>query len=63
MEYMVGLHSQVLDLVRKGQSWDQLWRNVTFKDEYKSWFGYAFTRVPNIQGMYRWVSNHRRGVW
>jgi len=62
-DYMISLHSQVLDLIRKGQSWDQLWRNVTFTDEQKSWFGYAFMRVPNIEGMYRWVGNHRRGVW
>jgi glyoxylase-like metal-dependent hydrolase (beta-lactamase superfamily II) len=62
-EYMISLHGQVLDLTRKGQSWDQIWRNVTYTDEQKSWFGFAFMRVPNIQGMYRWVSNHRRGNW
>ncbi|MDX0315729.1 MBL fold metallo-hydrolase [Sinorhizobium meliloti] len=62
-DYMVSLHGQVMNLVRSGQSWDQVWRNVKFTDEQKSWFGYAFMRVPNIQGMYRWVSNHRRGVW
>jgi len=53
----------VLGLVRKGESWDQLWRHVNFKDEYKAWFGYAFMRVPNIEGMHRWVSNRRRGLW
>jgi hypothetical protein len=26
---MVDLHQQVLDLVRAGQSWDQLYRNVS----------------------------------
>ncbi|WP_371420755.1 MBL fold metallo-hydrolase [Tardiphaga sp.] len=62
-EYMTSLHDQVLALIRKGESWDQVWRHVTFKDEYKAWFGYAFMRVPNIEGMYRWVSNRRRGVW
>ena len=33
--YMVDLHQQVLDLVRSGQSWDQLHRNVGFSDEVK----------------------------
>lgn len=61
--YLIDLHGQVLDLVRKGETWDQIWRHVTFKDDYKSWFGYEFMRVPNIEGMYRWVSNHRRGAW
>lgn len=62
-DYMVDLHGQVLSLVRKGETWDQVWRHVTFKDEYKSWFGYAAMRVPNIAGMHRWVTNHRRGMW
>jgi len=30
---MVDLHQQVLDLVRAGQPWDQLYRNVRFSDE------------------------------
>jgi glyoxylase-like metal-dependent hydrolase (beta-lactamase superfamily II) len=62
-DYMIDLHAQVLALVRQGQTWDQVWRNVQFKDEYKNWLGYEFMRVPNIQGMHRWVINHRRGVW
>ncbi|HTO05200.1 MAG TPA: hypothetical protein VL069_15930, partial [Opitutus sp.] len=61
--YMVDLHKQVLDLVRKGQSWDELYRNVEFSDEVKKWIGYDQMRVLNILGMYRWVSNHRRGNW
>jgi len=61
--YMIDLHQQVLDLVREGQSWDQLYRNVRFSDEVKGWTGYDQMRVLNIAGMYRWVSNHRRGVW
>jgi glyoxylase-like metal-dependent hydrolase (beta-lactamase superfamily II) len=61
--YMIDLHQQVLDLVRDGQSWDQLYRNVRFKDEVKGWIGYEQMRVLNIAGMYRWVSNHRRGEW
>jgi glyoxylase-like metal-dependent hydrolase (beta-lactamase superfamily II) len=61
--YMVDLHQQVLDLVRKGQSWDELYRNVKFSDEVKKWIGYDTMRTLNIQGMYRWVSNHRRGNW
>lgn len=62
-EYMVDLHDQVLKLVRQGQHWDQLYRNVKFKDEYTQWFGYEYMRVLNILGMCRWVTNHRRGVW
>jgi hypothetical protein len=36
---------------------------VQFKDEYKQWFGYEQMRMLNILGMYRWVTNHRRGMW
>ena len=61
--YMVDLHQQVLDLVRSGQSWDQLYRNVKFRDEWKSWIGFDTMKALNILGMYRWVSNHRRGEW
>ncbi|MGH8070011.1 MAG: hypothetical protein ACRERE_33165 [Candidatus Entotheonellia bacterium] len=60
---MVALHDQVLNLVRQRQHWDQRYRHVKFKDEYKQWFGYERMRVLNILGMYRWVTNHRRGVW
>lgn len=62
-DYMVDLHQQVLDLVRQGQSWDQLYRNVKFSDEVKGWTGYDTMHVLNIVGMHRWVSNHRRGEW
>ena len=62
-DYMVDLHQQVLDLVRQGQSWDQLYRQVKFSDETKKWIGYDQMHILNILGMYRWVSNHRRGEW
>jgi glyoxylase-like metal-dependent hydrolase (beta-lactamase superfamily II) len=61
--YMVDLHQQVLDLVRAGQSWDQLYRNVRFPDKVKTWIGFDTMHILNVMGMYRWVSNHRRGVW
>ncbi|MNN40929.1 hypothetical protein D3C81_1550200 [compost metagenome] len=61
--YMIDLHQQVLDLVRAGQSWDQLYRNVTFSDETKKWIGFDAMNKLNILGMHRWVSNHRRGEW
>jgi len=63
LAYMLDLHQQVLTLVRKGQSWDELYRNVTFSDSTKQWFGYDSMHLLNIVGMYRWVTNHRRGVW
>jgi glyoxylase-like metal-dependent hydrolase (beta-lactamase superfamily II) len=62
-KYMVDLHQQVLDLVRKGQSWDELYRNVKFSDEVRQWGYFDSMHTLNILGMYRWVSNHRRGVW
>jgi glyoxylase-like metal-dependent hydrolase (beta-lactamase superfamily II) len=62
-DYVVDLHDQVLDLLRKGQSWDELYRNVQFSDEVKKWSLYNERRILNIMGMYRWVSNHRRGEW
>ena len=61
--YLVDLHQQVLDLARQGQSWDQLYRNVRFSDEVRGWIAFDQMRVLNILGMYRWVSNHRRGLW
>ena len=62
-DYMIDLHQQVLDLVRSGQSWDQLYRNVRFSDDVKKWSGFDTMHTLNILGMYRWVSNHRRGEW
>jgi glyoxylase-like metal-dependent hydrolase (beta-lactamase superfamily II) len=61
--YLVDLHQQVLDLVRAGQSWDELYRHVVFRDNVKAWTGYDTMRILNVMGMYRWVSNHRRGAW
>jgi glyoxylase-like metal-dependent hydrolase (beta-lactamase superfamily II) len=61
--YMIDLHQQVLDLVRAGQSWDQLYRNIRFSDQVKKWTAFDIMRTLNIMGMYRWVSNHRRGEW
>jgi glyoxylase-like metal-dependent hydrolase (beta-lactamase superfamily II) len=61
--YMIKLHQQVLDLVRAGQSWDQLYRNVTFSPEVQKWIGFDTMKTLNVLGMYRWVSNHRRGEW
>jgi glyoxylase-like metal-dependent hydrolase (beta-lactamase superfamily II) len=62
-DYMVDLHQQVLDLVRAGQSWDQLYRSVRISDEVKKWTAYETMHTLNVLGMYRWVSNHRRGEW
>jgi hypothetical protein len=62
-DYMVDLHDQVLDLLRKGQAWDQLYRNVKFSDEVKTWNNFVQNRILNTLGMYRWVSEHRRGEW
>lgn len=61
--YMIDLHQQVLDLVRSGQSWDELYRNVHFSDEVRSWTAFDRMHILNILGMYRWASNHRRGEW
>jgi glyoxylase-like metal-dependent hydrolase (beta-lactamase superfamily II) len=61
--YVVDLHQQVLDLVRSGQSWDELYRNVKFGDQVRKWVGFDSMRTLNILGMYRWVSSHRRGAW
>ncbi|QGM80642.1 MBL fold metallo-hydrolase [Otariodibacter oris] len=62
-DYMVDLHDQVLHLVREGQSWDQLYRNVKFSPDIQDWIGFNNMKTLNIVGMYRWVSNHRRGEW
>lgn len=61
---MTDPHAQVLELSRQGMNWDQLWRNVPAGNEYREeWFGYDYMRWANIKGMFRWVDNHRRGVW
>ena len=60
-EYMVDLHRQVLDLTRKGMAWDELYRNIKYSDEVRSWTNFNTMRILNAQGMYRWVSNRRRG--
>lgn len=61
--YIVDLHQQVLDLVRAGQSWDELYRNVKFSDEVQHWTAFSTMKTLNVLGMYRWVTNHRRGEW
>jgi glyoxylase-like metal-dependent hydrolase (beta-lactamase superfamily II) len=61
--YLVDLHQQVLHLVRSGQLWDQLYRNVRFSDEVKKWTAFDTMHTLNVLGMYRWVTNHRRGEW
>ncbi|MFV8867040.1 MBL fold metallo-hydrolase [Serratia fonticola] len=61
--YLVDLHQQVLNLVREGQTWDQLYRNVKFSPEVQGWIGFSTMKTLNILGMYRWVTNHRRGEW
>lgn len=61
--YVVDLHRQVLDFVRQGQSWDELYRNVKFSPEVQKWTAFDLMKTLNILGMYRWVSNHRRGEW
>lgn len=61
--YLVNLHQQVLDLTRQGMTWDQLYRNVKFSEEVQGWTNFSQMKTLNIMGMYRWVSNHRRGNW
>jgi glyoxylase-like metal-dependent hydrolase (beta-lactamase superfamily II) len=61
--YLVDLHQQVLDLVRSGQLWDQLYRKVRFSDEVRKWTAFDTMHTLNVLGMYRWVTNHRRGEW
>lgn len=36
---------------------------MKFSDETKKWIGFDTMKTLNILGMYRWVSNHRRGEW
>ena len=62
-EYLIDLHGQVLTLMRAGQSWDQLYRNVTFSDRVRGWTAFDTMHTLNVLGMYRWVSDHRRGEW
>ncbi|AWT48170.1 MBL fold metallo-hydrolase [Psychrobacter sp. YP14] len=61
--YMVDLHQQVLDLTRRGQTWDQLYRNVKFSPEVQEWTNFSNMKTLNVLGMHRWVTNHRRGMW
>jgi glyoxylase-like metal-dependent hydrolase (beta-lactamase superfamily II) len=61
--YLIDLHQQVLDLVRQGKSWDELYRKVVFSDTVKKWTAYDQMHTLNVLGMFRWVDNHRRGEW
>jgi glyoxylase-like metal-dependent hydrolase (beta-lactamase superfamily II) len=61
--YVVDLHQQVADMVRSGQSWDELYRNVHFSPEVQKWTAFSTMHTLNVLGMYRWVTNHRRGEW
>ena len=61
--YMINLHDQVLALIRKGEEWDHLYRDVKFTDEEKKYANYDSNHILNIMGMYRYVSAHHRGVW
>lgn len=61
--YMTHLHREVLRLVRAGQSWDELYRNVGFDESFQQLAGFSEHRFANILGMYRWVSQHRRGAY
>jgi glyoxylase-like metal-dependent hydrolase (beta-lactamase superfamily II) len=63
LEYMTDLHDQVLALVREGQPWDEVYRNVKFKESYKKWTSFNESKMLNVLGMHRWVTQHRRGVW
>jgi glyoxylase-like metal-dependent hydrolase (beta-lactamase superfamily II) len=63
-DYMTELYAQVIAPHREGQPWDRLWRNVDAAEPYRDdWFGYELMRATDIQGMHRWVDNHRRGLW
>lgn len=62
-DYMINLHDQVLALIRKGEEWDHLYRDVKFTDEQKKYPNYDANHILNILGMYRYVSEHHRGVW
>lgn len=62
-DYLVDLHQQVLDLTRQGNSWDALYRKVQFSATVKSWTAFDTMHTLNVLGMFRWVSNHRRGEW
>jgi glyoxylase-like metal-dependent hydrolase (beta-lactamase superfamily II) len=62
-DYLVDLHQQVLNLVRQGKGWDELYRKVTFSDSVRKWIAFDQMHTLNVLGMYRWVETHRRGEW
>lgn len=61
LSYMGNLHAEVLRLVRAGQPWDELYRNVEFDPVHRQLQGFEVMRFANILGMHRWVAQHRRG--
>jgi glyoxylase-like metal-dependent hydrolase (beta-lactamase superfamily II) len=63
LQYFQELHNQVLDFVRRGESWEQIYHDVQFKDVYKKWTDFDSYHASNARGMYEWISLHRRGVW
>jgi len=63
LRYLQELHTQVLDLVRGGESWEQIYHDIKFKDVYKKWTDFESYHLSNTRGMYEWISLHRRGDW
>jgi glyoxylase-like metal-dependent hydrolase (beta-lactamase superfamily II) len=58
--YLQALYDAVLDASRKGQSLDEMKKSITL-DAFKHLGMSGKWREPNIEGMYRQVSLHRRG--
>jgi glyoxylase-like metal-dependent hydrolase (beta-lactamase superfamily II) len=46
-----------------GSALGPTYRNVRFSDEVKKWTAFDTMHTLNVLGMYRWVTNHRRGEW
>jgi glyoxylase-like metal-dependent hydrolase (beta-lactamase superfamily II) len=59
-EYMEELHAAVLQAAREGKSLEDMQRTIRL-DTYKDWFRYEEFLPLNIEGMYNYISLHRRG--
>ena len=62
-DYMTNLHAQILSIIRRGLTWEEVFRNVTFTDEVRNLSNFNTNYTMNMLGMWRWVYAHHRALY
>jgi hypothetical protein len=63
LEYLTSLHNQILEHVRAGRCWDELFRKIDHAPAVRALDNFESKWVLNALGMHRWITAHRWGVW